>query len=252
MSSNPPNYRELYFEHRLLTRINGKPNFFSLNYLLIELKANAGSVPTTLGEGAHGFIGMIISPATYSTIAPNTPFVMPVHSGTLTHAQGATHFQIQAATTTYNEQFITFHSYQLVQRALVQQVFEGINAKYLSALRNRITGQVPSDIRSLILPLFIIYGKNTPQQLRTRYDNIEKMKYSLDEPIAINFGAVEDLVEIGELYKIPIHYTVGQRVILNYPVSESDMPPLPLRVVITCLTPRGSPFTWTTHYYTVD
>ena len=163
MSSNPPNYRELYFEHKLLKRINGEPNFFSLHYLLIELKANAGSVPTTLGGGAHGFIGMIISPATYFTIAPNTPFIISVHPGTLTHVQGATHFQIQAATTTYNEQLITFHSYQLVQRALVQHVLEAMDAKYLSALRNRITGQVPSDIRSLILPLFRIYGKITPQ-----------------------------------------------------------------------------------------
>ena len=94
---------------------------------------------------------------------------------------------------------MTFHSYQLVQRALVQQVLEAMYAKYLSALRNYITGQVPSDIRTLILHLFRIYGKITPQQLRTRYENVKKMEYSIDEPIAIIFDAVEDLVEIGEL-----------------------------------------------------
>ena len=59
--------------------------------------------------------------------------------------------------------------------------------------------QVLSDIRSLILHLFQIYGKITPQQLSTRYDNVEKIEYNLEEPTDIIFDAVEDLLEIGEL-----------------------------------------------------
>ena len=73
----------------------------------------------------------------------------------------------------HDEALENFHSYQLVQLALVQQVLEAIETKYMSTLRNRITGQVPSDIRNLILNLFRIDVKITPQQLRTRYDNVE-------------------------------------------------------------------------------
>jgi len=91
-----------------------------------------------------------------------------------------------------------------------------MDAKYLSALRKRITGQVPSDIRTLILHLFRIYGKITPQQLRTRYENVEKMEYSIDESIAIIFDAVEDLVETGELAGKP--YSPLQIVDLRYMV----------------------------------
>ena len=76
MSSNPPNYRDLYFEHKVLTRINGEPNFGSLHHLLMQLKANAVSVPTTLGGGSHGFIGIILSGPTYATLALFTPFAL--------------------------------------------------------------------------------------------------------------------------------------------------------------------------------
>ena len=45
--------------------------------------------------------------------------------------------------------------------------------KHIMTLRNRITGQVPAEIRVLVLHLLRIYGKITPQQLRAKYDIVE-------------------------------------------------------------------------------
>ena len=84
----------------------------------------------------------------------------------------------------------------LIQRALVQQVLEAIEPMYLSSLRNQITGQVPSEIRDLILHLFHVYGKITLQQLKSKYDTVEGLNYSIDEPIDVIFPAIEDLLEI--------------------------------------------------------
>ena len=109
---------------------------------------------------------------------------------------------------------LTFHSYQLVQRALVQQVLDAIDHKYLFTLRNRTTWQVPADIRSLILHLFCIYNKISPQKLRTRYDKIEGMEYKMEEPIDIILDAIEDLVDIGELVGRP--YSPEKFVDLGY------------------------------------
>ena len=50
LSSNTTHYRDLYFEHRNLTQISGKPSFANLRKILLELKANAVSVPSQLGE----------------------------------------------------------------------------------------------------------------------------------------------------------------------------------------------------------
>ena len=72
-------------------------------------------------------------------------------------------YEIALAKTLHNESVRTFQSYQLIQRALVHQVLEVAEDKYLSSLRNLITGQVMSNIIDLILHLFCVYRKITPQ-----------------------------------------------------------------------------------------
>ena len=134
------NVRENYFEHKDLSRIVGEPVFDNLHQMLLEVKANLSSVPSTLGGGAHGYAGAILSVPTYATLAPTTPFITPVHPGTLTVPAGATQYAIALLKTQHDEHMRVFSEYQLVQRATIQQVLEAINSKYVTRLRNRITG----------------------------------------------------------------------------------------------------------------
>ena len=77
------NVKELYFEFQELTPLNGKPAFSTLQKMLTQLKVKASSVPANIGSGGGGFIGAILSVASYVTLAPLTPFISPTHSGTL-------------------------------------------------------------------------------------------------------------------------------------------------------------------------
>ena len=77
-STSIPNYRETTFEYADLTAIHGEPTYEALTILLNQLKANARSVRTSLGGGNHGYLGLLLSPEQYASIAPNTPFVYPV------------------------------------------------------------------------------------------------------------------------------------------------------------------------------
>ena len=63
-----------------LTPIVGEPTDATLRTLKDQLEANAASVPTTLGGGNHGNLGLILSPATYATISP-TAFNEPAYPG---------------------------------------------------------------------------------------------------------------------------------------------------------------------------
>ena len=58
--------------------IIGEPTYATLKTLKDQLKANAASVPKTLGGGTHGYLGLILSPATYATISP-TAFIKPAY-----------------------------------------------------------------------------------------------------------------------------------------------------------------------------
>ena len=211
LKSGTTNYYKLYFEHKMLTRINGEPTFATLHNLLLELRE------IQCLHQVHLLAGVRMFSSTPYSQPRHTPlwcrFVIPQHPGPLPQVHGATQYEITLAKTIHDEGLETFHSYQLVHHDLVQKVLDIIDTKYLSSLHNQITGQVPSDIRTLILHLFRIYDKITPHQLRTRYNTVESIKYAIEEPITIIFDAIEDLVEIGELTGIP--YSAQQVVDLS-------------------------------------
>ena len=118
------------------------------------------------------------------------------------------------AKTVYKEVTQTCQLYQLIQRALVQQVLEAIETNYLNSIWSRVTGQGPAEIRTLIFHIFWVYGKITPQQLRAKQEAVRKMEYQKQESITIIFGAVEDLAEIEELAGRP--YSPDQIVDIGY------------------------------------
>ena len=83
-----------------------------------------------------------------------------------------------------------------MQQALILLVQQAIENKYTNAIRNRITGQLPGDIRLLKDHLFDTYGKISKSKLQEKYDTTTKLAYNVSELIDTIFLAVEDLCEI--------------------------------------------------------
>eukprot|EP00957_Ditylum_brightwellii_P116224 8865416-Ditylum_brightwellii.AAC.1 len=48
------------FLHKTLPQCNGEPNYDYIHEVMMVLFANAAAVPTMLGGGAHGHIGLVI------------------------------------------------------------------------------------------------------------------------------------------------------------------------------------------------
>ena len=82
--------KELFFEHKIIENIAGEPTFTTLHQLLRLLKANACSVPCSLGGGGHGYVEMLVSATAYNILASGTPFLVPVHPGALPVIAGQT------------------------------------------------------------------------------------------------------------------------------------------------------------------
>ena len=95
------NYKESYFEHRVLTLICGEPTYETLHHLKNELKANASSVPTTLRVSNHGYLGMILKTTEYFRIAPTDPFTRPPNPGVHVPNPAGTAAQIVSAENTH-------------------------------------------------------------------------------------------------------------------------------------------------------
>ena len=70
------------FPFPIIPREPGLPTFQIINDVHNKSKANAASISSSLGGGAHGLLGLGLSPATYHQIT-GSHFVRPTNSGAL-------------------------------------------------------------------------------------------------------------------------------------------------------------------------
>jgi hypothetical protein len=78
LTSRIPSVNDTYFQHKVLTKVHaGLPTYESLQTLHTELKANAGSVPSTLGGGQNGHLGLLLSAVRYATLTHTVPWTQP-------------------------------------------------------------------------------------------------------------------------------------------------------------------------------
>jgi hypothetical protein len=198
MMSKIPSVNDTYFQHKVLTKVHGTPTYETLMTLSTELKANASSVPSTLGGGLYGHLGLILSAERYATLANSVPWTNPGNPGPFAPPAGATAAQLEAAKDVWRELKYSFDFYQATEKALIAQVVDSIDPIYLRALLNRATGQYASGIRDVLLHLFSTHGKITPQQVKAKEIGIYNMVYSIVLPVDTVFNAVDDLVDLAD------------------------------------------------------
>ena len=204
LSARTPSVKDTYFQHKLLTKIHGKPTYPTLHKLHTELKANASSVPSTLGGGLHGHLGLILTPTAYATLQPTTPWVTPPNPGPFVPPAAGTAAQLDAARTVWVESHQCFEMYQATEKALIAQVVDAVDTIYLRALLNRATGQYSTSIRAIMDHLFTTYGQLTPQLVRATEAEVYNLHFDISQPVDIIFNAIEDLSVLAAHANSPI------------------------------------------------
>ena len=64
------------FSKKERTKMSGEQNFDDTQKLEEEAQENASNIDTSLGNGNHGHIGMVMAPDNYLALA-GAPFVVP-------------------------------------------------------------------------------------------------------------------------------------------------------------------------------
>jgi hypothetical protein len=228
MTSKIPSVKDTYFQHKVVTKMHGKPTYESLQTAFTKLKANASSVPSTLGGGQHGHLGLLLSNARYTALPNSLPWATPGNPGPFAPpAIGTAGPQIDAAKDVWKDLKQTFELCQATEKALIAQIFEMIDPIYLRALLNRATGQYSVSIRALVTHLFNTYGKITPQQVKAKEMGLYNMHYDISQPVDTIFNNLDDLSELAEHAGSPM--TDQQRVDLAYvifarqPILQQDL-----------------------------
>ena len=65
MTGSLPDFRDRLFSNKELPKIHDALTFSSLQELFNQAKSNASLVPSTLGGGIHGHLGLLLSPIKY-------------------------------------------------------------------------------------------------------------------------------------------------------------------------------------------
>ena len=212
--SSATNYIETHFEYKELDKIHGEPTYDTIKRLHNQVKANAASVPSSLGGGMFGHLGLVLSPRAYALIS-NAPFVRPNHPGPLVIPPGQTQAQIKALEDQHREALRVFNEVLGVEANLRQQIVSAIEAPYLKAIRNRHSNAINMTVNDIFTQhLYLTYGDIDPQQLQDNYDKVATMTYDVSFPPDTVYECIEDLMDMSEAANAP--FTERQCVNLGY------------------------------------
>ena len=203
MSTSKADFKNTYFQHPSLTPVRGEPTYEALLKLHQELKANANAVPTTLGGGRHGHLGLVVKPTTYARIAPQTPFIRPENPGVLNIEHNATQYQIAQQKDEHNKALKAFNECNLLERTLIQQIKEAIENDYMEGYVDEDTGLVRGTVPEIMKYLFETYGHISPTTLNEKREEILNMTYDPNKPIDLLFNKISKYATVADVAGSP-------------------------------------------------
>jgi hypothetical protein len=131
--------------HPILPTVEGEPDYQTIHATRKFLQANSRAIDTHLGGGTLGHLGLIVSDAAYSNIAPpraeETKFwVTPNAPGRAPARTDGTAAQLSAARHIWEEDVQTYWTCTSVQQDLKKQIIGVFEPMYLEILNVNMVG----------------------------------------------------------------------------------------------------------------
>ena len=118
---------------------HGLPDYSIVNQVHTKGKANASSITSELGGGAHGLLGLTLSPATFLQLTGHH-FVRPANPGTIPQNVIGPAAQMAETVRQHKEQLRVYRLVENTELALKSQLIDTFDETYFRGLRNRHTG----------------------------------------------------------------------------------------------------------------
>jgi hypothetical protein len=167
------------FPHPILPTVEGKPDYQTIHATRKFLQANSRAIDTHLGGGTLGHLGLIISDAAYSNIAPPTAeeptfWVTPNAPGRAPATMDGTAAQLSAARHVWEEDVQTYRTCNSVQQALKKQIIGVFEPMYLEILNDNMVGCANISARDMLDHLFETYGNITAVDLEINFEHMRR------------------------------------------------------------------------------
>jgi hypothetical protein len=141
------------------------------------------SVPSIRGNGTHGHLALIISPADYLVLSPDAPFIPPVHHGSApVHAPGATSAQITETNRQFKADTIKFNIYTSIEANLKKLLLQAVPATYIDELRDDIYSFANVRTLTILAHLDTTYGQISSDDLDANLEDLHRT-WNSSQPI---------------------------------------------------------------------
>ena len=158
-------YRENLFPHSELSKIVGKPTYSDILTLRREVSANLASVPSTLGGGQFGHMGLALSHSAYKRLcSPTDSYVRPTDHGKFIPGK-LTGAALVHAKQGHDELIADLMEVNVLERTVINQLQGALDKSILLPRTNKISGLITCSIREIlsisfahmvIFPLFLL------------------------------------------------------------------------------------------------
>jgi hypothetical protein len=195
------------FPHPILPTLEGEPDYQTIHATRKFLQANYRAIDTHLGGGTLCHLGLIISDAAYSTIAPPTADAPTFWETPNTPRAGASNNGWNSGPTqrrhVWEEDVQTYRTCTSVQQALKKQIIGFFEPMYLEILNDNMVGYANISARDMLDHLFETYCNITAVDLEI---NFEYMRRAWDpqQPVKTLFKQIQDCADYSEAGGVPM------------------------------------------------
>lgn len=194
----------LVFPKDVLTPIKGKPTASSLQVLQQELYQNARAIPTTLGGGSLGHLGLIMPAAAYLLRPTAQLFLIPAPPGLIpAQPANATASQLFEVRRLHDHNSMVFGTYQSVRNALTNQILAAVEPTYLLALCDADFGFVDVLPSVMLTHLKSTYGTLTGGEIELNRAQLSAA-WDTTSPIESLWARITEIKRIAAVAEQPI------------------------------------------------
>jgi hypothetical protein len=189
--------------HQILPTVQGEPDYQTIHATAKFLPANSRAIDTHLGGGTLGHLGLIISDASFTMVAPTMNeepplWVTPNAPGRAPATTDGTAAQISAARHVWEDDVQTYRTCTSVQQALKKQIISVFEPMYLDILNDNMVGYANISARGMLDHLFETYGNITAVDLEINFEHMRRA-WDPQQPVETLFKQIQDCVDYSEV-----------------------------------------------------
>jgi hypothetical protein len=177
------------FPNPILPKIDNEPTFEDIQITTCLLNANAISIPSMAGGGAHGNLGIIMTQVEYAAIS-TSPWVEPYNPNAIPIIPpGTTAVDAAQIARMHAECHRIYTSHINVYQALKELILEAYDNMYTSQLEDYLLQYANRSALEILMHFKYTYGFINPTQLAENYNKMTAL-INFQDPIETLFKQI--------------------------------------------------------------